>query len=164
MLSKDELQKSTLVFLLGFMCCGKTTIGKQLAAMYGYDFADTDELIEEQCGKTISEIFNTEGEEKFRQYERKILHSLLLRKNLIVACGGGLPCFFDNMERMNACGVTVYLKAGAALLAQRIEKENNLQRPLLDGKTGLELRQYIELLLSERENYYQQAQIIKTVD
>jgi shikimate kinase len=160
MLSKEKLQKSNIVFLIGFMACGKTTIGKQLAAMWEYDFADTDELIEERYGKTIAEIFAAEGEKKFRQYEREVLHSLLQRKKLVVACGGGLPCFFDNMQQMNDCGATVYLKTETELLAQRIEKENNRQRPLLEGKTGLALRHHIELLLSAREKYYLQAQII----
>lgn len=132
-----------------------------MAVTLNYDFADTDDLIEECCNKTISEIFTTEGEKKFRQYERDVLHSLLHRENLVVACGGGLPCFFDNMEKMNACGATIYLKADTELLVQRIEKENNKHRPLLEGKTGLELRLHIESLLSEREQYYRQAQVIR---
>ena len=145
------------------MCCGKTATGKVLAATLNYDFADTDDLVEEYCNKTIAEIFVTEGEKKFRQYEQEVLHSLLYRENLVVACGGGLPCFFDNMERMNACGTTIYLKADVELLAQRIEKENNKHRPLLEGKTGLELRQHIETLLLEREQYYRQARVVEVV-
>jgi len=163
MLSKIKKQESSIIFLIGFMCCGKTTTGKALAAALNYDFADTDNLIEERYGKTIAEIFTAEGEEKFRQYEREVLRDLLHRENLVVACGGGLPCFFDNMERMNACGATIYLKADAELLAQRIEKENNTHRPLLEGKTGLALRQHIESLLLEREKYYRLAQVVETV-
>jgi shikimate kinase len=163
MLSNIEIQKSPIIFLIGFMCCGKTTLGKQLVATLHRDFADTDNLIEEQCGKTIAEIFATEGEEKFRQYEREVLHNLLHCENLVVACGGGLPCFFDNMERMNACGTTIYLKAEVALLAQRAAQENNHRRPLLEGKTGLELHRHIEALLAEREKYYLQAMKIAQV-
>ncbi|MCL2097143.1 MAG: shikimate kinase [Bacteroidales bacterium] len=126
-----------------------------------YDFVDTDALIEQRHGKTIAEIFAVEGEEKFRQYEQDVLCDLLHQKNLVIACGGGLPCFFDNMERMNACGATIYLKAEVELLAQRIEKENNnRQRPLLEGKTGPELREHIAQLLVQREPYYEQATIV----
>jgi len=163
MLSKDNKQKPSIIFLLGFMSSGKTTYGRALAEEMHYDFVDTDELIEEHCNKTISEIFAAEGEKKFRQYEREVLHGLLHREKLVVACGGGLPCFFDNMERMNASGITVYLKAEVELLAQRIEKGNNNHRPLLEGKTDLELRLHIKSLLLIREKYYQQAQIIRSV-
>jgi len=163
MLSKEKLQNSSIIFLIGFMGCGKTTLGKQLAASLDYDFVDTDELIEKRFDTTISEIFLTEREEKFRQYERDILHDLLHCEKLVVACGGGLPCFFDNMERMNACGTTIYLQAEVELLAQRIEKENNLHRPLLEGKTGLALKLHIESLLAVREKYYQQAHFIQNV-
>ena len=163
MLSKVDKQKSSIIFLIGFMCCGKTTYGRALAEEMQYDFIDTDDLIEEHCNKSIVEIFATEGEEKFRQYERQALRDLLHREKLVVACGGGLPCFFDNMERMNACGTTIYLEAEVELLVQRIEKENNLHRPLLNGKKGLELRRHIESLLSIREKYYRQAQIIRKV-
>ena len=159
-----SVSMSSLIFLIGFMCCGKTTTGKRMAVTLNYDFIDTDTLIEERCNKTVSEIFTTEGEEKFRQYEQEILQELLHREKLVVACGGGLPCFFDNMERMNACGTTIYLKADIELLAQRIEKANNVHRPLLNGKTGLELRLHIQSLLLLREKYYQQAQLVQNSD
>ncbi len=148
------------IFLLGFMGSGKSTLGQALAEELGYDFADTDTLIAERCAKSVAAIFEEEGEERFRRYEQEILHALFGRERLVVACGGGLPCFYDNMERMNACGITVYLQALPEQLVQRIEGHKSTHRPLLQGKTGPALRQYIEESLFRREQYYNQASII----
>jgi len=142
------------------MGSGKSTLGRALAEVLHYDFVDTDMLIEQQSGQTIADFFSNEGEDKFRRYEQEIIHSLFGREKLVVACGGGLPCFFDNMEQLNAHGTTIYLKATPEFLAQRLEAQHMQHRPLLQEKTGEALRQHISQLLAQREQYYNRASII----
>lgn len=89
------------------MGCGKTTIGRALAKSMKMEWIDLDRHIENRKGKSVSEIFETEGEEAFRMAERDALHSL--SNNLIVSCGGGTPCFYDNMEWISGNGITLYL-------------------------------------------------------
>ena len=99
------------IILIGYMGAGKTTLGKALSQNLGTDFCDLDWYIEEQCGKTIPDIFRESGEEGFRQIEREMLHEVIGKKNAVIAVGGGTPCFFDNMDYMNDKAMTVYLKA-----------------------------------------------------
>ena len=96
----------SLVFLVGFMGCGKTSWGRKLAAGLGYDFIDLDHVLEANTGITIAEYFSTHGEEEFRKLEAKILKETPYPQNTIVSTGGGMPCFFDNMDWMNAHGKT----------------------------------------------------------
>src|SRR4030095_2031248 len=108
------------VFLIGYMASGKSKAGEQLAGLLGLRYLDTDTCIEEKAGKSISRIFAEEGEEHFRKLEREVLEDLLRKRGIVVATGGGLPCTGDNMDRMNANGITVYLEANAGLLFHRL--------------------------------------------
>ena len=94
-----------LIFLVGYMGCGKSTIGRTLAKQLGVRFLDMDTLLEQRCGKSVAEIFTETGETGFRQSEREVLAELTSEREAIVATGGGAPCFFDNMETMNRAGV-----------------------------------------------------------
>jgi shikimate kinase len=147
------------VFLIGFMGSGKTTVGEALAKALHYNLFDVDALVEQETGKTIDDIFATEKEGAFRQYERHVLLSLLEKNNAVVSCGGGLPCFFENMAQLNHCGTTVYLKLLPEALTARLKREVEL-RPLLKGKAGDELLQHITGLLKIRAPFYEQAQHI----
>src|SRR5690606_32439248 len=97
-----------LIFLIGFMGCGKSTLGKKVATKTGYSFIDLDELIVQKIHMSISDYFESHGEAAFREIERDTLHSLYGSKNTIVATGGGTPCHLNNMEWMNKNGKTVY--------------------------------------------------------
>ena len=99
------------IFLIGFMGSGKTTLGKALAQKLGVDFIDLDLYIETRYHKTVREIFAESGEERFRQIEKSLLHEVADFENVIIAAGGGTPCFFDNIDYMNGHGTCVYLKA-----------------------------------------------------
>ena len=99
------------IFLIGYMGVGKTTLGKALADRTGLSFIDLDLFIEGRYRKTIRQIFEAEGEEAFREIERKALHEVAEFEDIILSTGGGTPCFFDNMTYMNSVGTTVYLKA-----------------------------------------------------
>lgn len=145
------------IFLIGFMGCGKTTIGRALAKSMKIEWIDLDRHTENRKGKSVTEIFETEGEEAFRMAERDALHSL--SDNLIVSCGGGTPCFYDNMERMSENGITLYLHTSIDSLYKRISEES-VGRPLVSGKA----RQEIERLFLFREHTYNKANYIIDTD
>lgn len=149
--------KAMPIFLIGFMGSGKTTLGHALARrLHRRRFVDLDEEIEGRVGMSVSSFFAQHGEEAFRRVERDTLRELLMGANLIVGCGGGTPCFFDNMERMKAAGITVYLEASIPVLLRRL-LEAQEQRPKLSGLTPEELERYIVDSLAEREPYYSSA-------
>ena len=160
----DNLESNTqkgagLVFLIGFMGCGKTTLGKKLAARMDYPFIDLDHVLEAKTGMTIAEYFSTYGEGKFRKLESEILKQTDYPENAIISTGGGLPCFFDNMDWMNAHGRSIYIQLPPKTLAQRLSNEKN-KRPLLRDKQGEELVAFISEKLNERESFYKKASII----
>jgi len=148
-----------LIFFTGFMGCGKTTWSRKLAAHLGYDFIDLDHLLEEQAGMTIAEYFASYGEEAFRILESEVLKQTAYSNNTVISTGGGLPCFFDNMNWMNAHGKTVYIKLSPKTLVERLEK-GKAKRPLLRDKHGDELLAFITEKLAEREGYYLQSDYI----
>lgn len=147
-------------FLTGYMGCGKSTIGKMLASTLGFAFIDLDTYIETKYHKTIAQIFAENGEDKFREIEHKHLLQVAEFENTVIATGGGAPCFFDNMEFMNSCGITVYIKLTAEQLAVRLEASPGGIRPLLSNRKGDELIQFIKEGLVRRESYYFQSQYI----
>jgi len=153
------VQPSGLIFLTGFMGCGKTTLGKKLASKLGWPFIDLDHVLESQAGMTIAEYFSSFGEEAFRQLEADVLKKTDYPANAVVSTGGGLPCFFDNMQWMNTHGKTVYIKLTPKALASRLE-HIKADRPLLRDKHGVELVAFIESKLTERDPFYTQARYI----
>lgn len=145
-----------IIYLVGFMGCGKSTIGKELAKKLTYQFIDFDELIEEQSGKKISEIFKDDGQPAFRNLETEILKNVSTLKNVVISTGGGTPCFNDNMKIMNETGITMYVQMTAGSLFHRLA-QSKTKRPLLEGLTDLKLMEYIMNTLAEREFFYLQA-------
>ena len=148
------------IFLLGYMGSGKTTIGKMLAERIGFAFFDTDKSIEAKRQKSVSQIFEEEGEAAFRELERKCLHELAEFEDVVISTGGGAPCFFDNMQYMKERGKTVYLKWTVDELARRLESDKFNKRPLLAQRKGAELESFISEGLAKRETTYLQADII----
>ena len=148
-----------LVFLIGFMGSGKTTLGRKLANHLGYEFIDLDHKLEQQVELSIAEYFSFFGEDSFRKLESKVLKKTPYPENVIISTGGGLPCFFDNMDWMNGHGKTVYIKLNPKTLADRLESGKE-ERPLLQEKHGDALVAFIEQKLAEREGYYSLANII----
>lgn len=147
-------------FLIGFMGAGKTTIGKYAARHNGLHFLDLDEYIEQKVGMDVRAIFREKGEEFFRQVERKSLEEVCAIEGLelLVSCGGGTPCFFDNMDLMNAHGHTIYLDMSAARLTDRLRNAKD-KRPLLNSIDG-DLQVFVHKKLMERAKFYTQAQSI----
>jgi len=148
-----------VIFLVGFMGCGKTTLGRKLAGRLGYLFMDLDHILEAQVGMTIAEYFSKFGEDAFRKLESEVLKKTSYPDNSVVSTGGGLPCFFDNMEWMNAHGKTVYIKLSPKTLADRLENEKE-ERPLLRDHQGEALVTFITGKLAERDHFYMQATLV----
>lgn len=144
------------------MGSGKTTVGRQLAKSLGLSFYDLDWYIEMRYHKTVAQIFEERGEDGFRELERNMLHEVAEFENIVLACGGGTPCFFDNMDYMNSLGETVYLQAEPDVLATHL-KMGKVVRPLIQGKNDEELIEYIKQSLNVREPYYTKAKHILDV-
>ncbi|MEM9887915.1 MAG: shikimate kinase [Bacteroidota bacterium] len=148
-----------LLFIIGFMGSGKSYLGKRIAPKLAYDFLDLDDYIEERTGRSISEIFIEDGEVAFRQIESDCLKSLESQSQLVLATGGGTPCFFDNIHWMNQKGTTVFLDVITPILVQRLSSETE-QRPLLAGRSAEELSTFITQKVAERRPFYEKAQHI----
>jgi shikimate kinase len=147
------------IFLIGFMGSGKTTLGRKLAVRMGCEFIDLDHKLEQQVELSIAEYFSIFGEGAFRTLESEVLKKTIYPDNAIVSTGGGLPCYFDNMEWMKSNGKVVYIKLSPKTLADRLETGKE-ERPLLQDKHGDDLVIFIEQKLAEREGFYTQANII----
>ncbi len=144
------------VFLIGLPSSGKTTLGKKVADAQNLTFIDMDDEIERLDGRTISEIFATEGENYFRQKERDVLKSLLNKKGkFLISTGGGAPCFFDNMKKIKEGGYSIYLKVSPQELSRRLSNKGLSDRPLLSDVQDVERE--ISAKLAKRSSYYEQA-------
>jgi shikimate kinase len=146
-----------LIFLVGYMGCGKTTFGRKLAADLGWQFADLDELIEARYKINISDFFAKYGEERFRRVENMMLREMLTKHSVIVSTGGGTPCYYNNMELMNRYGRTIFLDTALPVLVDRLFNGKR-KRPLVMGLGKEELTQKINLHLEQRIPFYKMAQ------
>ena len=144
------------IILLGYMGAGKTTVGKQLAEELGLMFYDLDWYITSRMRRTVAQIFADDGEEGFRKIERNMLHEVAEFENIVLSCGGGTPCFFDNMDYLNQQGDTVYLKAAPEVLYQHLKMGKGV-RPLLLNKTHEEVETFVREQLEQREPFYAKA-------
>ena len=147
------------IFLLGYMGSGKTTTGKKLAEHLGYSYLDMDTEIEKEQGMTITQIFQTYGEDRFRSMERNMLLKLIELENVVISTGGGVPCFGNNMELINNSSISVYLKLTPEMLAGRL-RFTGKSRPLLNDLSEDELLEFVYRQLQERETWYQKATLI----
>lgn len=151
------------IFLIGYMGAGKTTLGKAFARSMGLTFIDLDWYIEERFHKTVRQIFEERTEEGFRELEKRMLHEVADFENVVIATGGGTPCFFDNVEYMNRKGDTVFLDVSQEVLFRRL-KVAKQQRPLLAQKNDEELKAFIADALQKRMSYYSKAKHVFHAD
>ena len=146
------------IFLIGYMGCGKSTLGRKIAKATGYRFVDMDAAIEEREGASISDIFHYEGEEYFRKAERALIEELgVADDNLIISTGGGAPTWRDNVAYMNSVGQTFYLRRTAKQIASRLSPHGRQKRPKLRGLNDEELVAFMTENMAEREPFYSQA-------
>lgn len=138
------------------MGSGKSFLGRKFSKHLGLQFIDMDHYIEKRNYKTIPQIFAEDGEVEFRKKERAALEELAEFTDIIIATGGGAPCFFDNIDLMNKTGITIYLNIDPKILADRLIKSKT-ERPLIKGKSKEELISFIDETLTKRNEFYKQA-------
>lgn len=143
---------------MGYMACGKTTFGRALANAVGRRFIDLDFHIEQRYHRTIGHIFAERGEAGFRELETRMLREVAEMEDVIVACGGGTPCFNDNMVTMERNGTTVWLEASPGRIVERLII-NRSRRPLMADKSTDELLDAVNAGLAARHEYYSRAGI-----
>lgn len=146
------------IYIVGFMGAGKTTLGKKLARKLGFDFYDTDRMLEAKYKVSIDNFFNKYGEDLFRKLEHQCLKETFHFDNCIVSTGGGLPCYFDSMKKINNVGISIYIELNDKAIFHRLMNSKQ-KRPLLNGKTDDELMDFISKKLEERAPHYKQASI-----
>lgn len=147
------------VYLVGYMGSGKSTMGRSLSSLLGLNLIDLDHYLENKYHKTIPQIFAEEGEDSFRRKEQAVLHEVSLFENVILATGGGAPCFFDNMEVMNNTGFCIFLDVDTEELVERLIHAKT-ERPIIKGKSKEELYGFIEEMMEKRRPFYEKARYI----
>ena len=148
------------IFLIGMPSSGKSTLGRQLAKRLDYQFIDMDELIVNQELSAVVDIFKYKGEDYFRQVESKILKGIKPNQKLIIATGGGVPCFFDNMDFIKANGTSIFLNVQPEDLLKRIQKSEGNNRPLINKKKSNEaLLDELRERYENRLKFYEQADV-----
>lgn len=140
------------------MGSGKTTLGRQLAQRLGYAFLDLDEYIVQQQGRSITQIFEEQGQAHFRQLEREALQQVVQQyTKAVVSTGGGAPCFFDNIDFINQHGESFFLDVPVEVLVNRLLAQGQGERPLLAGKSAAELNLFLSETLAYRKQFYERA-------
>ncbi len=149
------------VFLVGYMGCGKSTLGRRLSRRLGWRLVDTDHEIEHREGASVADIFHYEGEEHFRQMERRVVEELIAScEPMIISTGGGLPLWEDNMELILRSGLTVYLHRSAENIASRLSPYGRQRRPKLRGLNDEELVTFMREDIARREARYREAELV----
>ena len=146
------------IFLIGYMGCGKSSLGRKLAKVANMEFMDMDSIIEQREGASISDIFYYQGEEYFRNAERALIEELgAAEGDMVISTGGGAPTWKDNMECMNSLGSTIYLRRTAKQIASRLSPHGRQKRPKLRGLNDKELGAFMTTNMAEREPFYSKA-------
>ena len=154
-----------ILFLVGYAGSGKSSLAKRLSRKLGIKQLDTDKLVEEREGASVADIFFYQGEEYFRCAERDVVEELVNSKyEGIIATGGGLPTWSDNMERMNEWGYTIYLRRSPEQILSRLSDYGREKRPMFRGKSDEELLNFMHEHLAQREPYYAQAKMVVDCD
>jgi len=147
------------IYLIGMPGSGKTTLGKELGKAYKIRFFDLDTEVTKSAGLSIDEIFDKKGEGYFRKIEHDKLFSITKSfDDFVMACGGGTPCYFDNLEFINRQGLSIYLEVSIKELKKRLKSSITTIRPLLKDNLK-DLDQVLSEICQSREKFYLQAQI-----
>jgi shikimate kinase len=154
-----------ILFLVGYAGSGKSSLAKRLSRKMGVKQLDTDKLVEEREGASVADIFFYQGEEYFREAERSVVEELVVSGyEGIVATGGGLPTWGDNMARMNEVGYTIYLRRSPEQILSRLSDYGREKRPMFRGKSDEELLSFMHEHIAQREPYYAQAKMVIDCD
>ena len=148
------------IFLVGYMGSGKSTLGRALSRAMDLEFIDLDQYIENRFHKSIKQLYNEKGEQKFRDIEHNMLLEVAEFENIIVACGGGTPCHRENMAAMNTHGLTILLEVPVTVIVDRLCRPGaKAKRPLIANLPDEELTAYVTASLEQRMPFYSQAQM-----
>ncbi len=153
---QNRFSEHNNIYMMGFMGCGKTTVGTQLAEKLNRPFKDTDTIIEKKTGLSVSAIFNTYGEKKFRVIEKEVISEVSQLKNNVIALGGGTVLFSENWEKISSTGITVTLSLSPEIIFSRLRKDSS--RPLVNSSSKNSV-QFIRNLMRERKPYYKKADL-----
>lgn len=145
------------IFFVGLPGSGKTTLGRALARCLNYEFLDTDDEIIRSEGKSIEAIFQVQGENYFREQEHLTLLRIISKENAVVSTGGGLPCFFNNMDLINENGLSIFINVPTVSIANRLKQGKNKNRPMVTGKSDAALLDFLETKYKERIPFYSRA-------
>ncbi|MFI3258914.1 MAG: shikimate kinase [Rikenellaceae bacterium] len=150
-----------LIFLIGYMGCGKSTIGRKLSTRLGWSLVDTDALIEQRAGMSVGEIFDRYGESRFREMEQELVAELVQDgRDRVVSTGGGLPMWGENMEMINRAGETIYIARTAENIASRLSPHGREKRPKLRGLSDEELVEFMAENIAQRDPTYRRAKLV----
>jgi shikimate kinase len=141
------------------MGSGKSTVSRKLAHQIGYNCFDLDDLFEQRFKINVADFFNRYDETLFRRLESQLLKETAILDDVVIATGGGTPCYYDNMEWMNKLGLTVFLEMSVPAIISRLQNSKK-KRPLLMNKTNDEMNEFIHDHLRHRNIYYSQAQLV----
>lgn len=144
------------IFLIGMMGSGKSYWAQRIAGAFGMDWIDLDAAIEKQTQQTIKEIFETAGEASFRELESQVLKKVAGYPGIVIATGGGTPCFHHNIGWMNTHGITIWIDETTEVLVKRLRPEKN-HRPLIKDLSDDQLQDFLSRKLAERSVFYAQA-------
>ena len=148
------------LYLVGYMGCGKSSIGRKIARRTGVAFIDTDAEIERSEQATIADIIGYAGEEYFRHCERKVLDDTALQRDAVISTGGGLPVWNDNMARIRSLGTSVYIRRTPEQILSRLSPYGRRKRPKFRGLNDEQLLAFMRVNMAEREPFYAQADLI----
>ena len=152
------------IYLIGYMGCGKSTIGRKIARFAHLDFADTDTLVERSEGSAGADIITYQGEEYFRGVEQRVLEATASEDDIIVSTGGGLPIWGNNMERIGQLGLSVYLRRSPQNIISRLSPYGRQKRPKFRGLNDEQLLAFMTTHMAEREPVYSRADIVIDCD
>lgn len=152
------------LYLIGYMGCGKSTIGRKIARFAHLRFVDTDSMVEQREQASVADVITFQGEEYFRSVERSVLESTADEDNVIVSTGGGLPIFGDNMQKISELGLSIYLRRTPKNIMSRLSPYGRQKRPKFRGLNDEELLAFMTTHMAEREPIYSKADVVIDCD
>lgn len=156
----NNQQPTTRIYLTGLPGSGKSYLGKKLAEALRLPFIDLDQVIEQQTNKTIPHIFSDEGEMHFREVEAKALREQSQHLQFVLSCGGGTPCFHNNMRFINENGLSVFVNTPVTEILKRMNQQETANRPLFAAEGQVSVHDKLQTLLQKRRPVYEQAHVI----
>lgn len=152
------------LYLIGYMGCGKSTVGRKIARFAHLDFVDTDSRIEQREGASVADIITYQGEDYFRLVEHSVLVDTASEDDVVVSTGGGLPMWGDNMAQIKSLGLSVYLRRSPQNIMSRLSPYGRAKRPKFRGLNDEQLLAFMTTHMAEREPVYLQADVVIDCD